>query len=388
MKKLITVILVILVLSSCSFAQSNDFPFAGEKNYKFKALNDDQISEIISLSIDWFKNIQLEDGSFIYQTNAEANIASDSQNYVRQAGSFYALTEVYKRDLENLYDLDSTIRSFADFFRDNSVSGKYAGISFYCVTDENDECRLGTTALFLSGLINYSARNSSFYSDFEKYMDGYKNFLLAMRIKDAGFMTSFANGNVNNKQESAFFNGEAFLAMALYYKFNNDEKILNEIISVWPYFRDLYGKNFDGNFYLWGMLALKELYYVVDMNEILKFTTLYSRSRVKKFTRLKSSDKSYCPFLEGISAANFILKDDKSEFADTFRQELDFWLQKTSIFQILSEEFYEFKIKNLRNSKGGFVSAISDPTLRIDNTQHCLNAYLIKYVDFEGNNLL
>ncbi len=387
MKKIIAVILVILVLNSCSFAQSNDFPFAGEKNYKFKALKDDQVSEIISLSIDWFKNVQLEDGSFLYQTNAESNLASDSQNFVRQAGSFYALSEVYKRDLDNFYDLDSTIRSFADFFRSNSVSGKYAGYSFYCVKDENEECRLGATALFLSGLINYSSRNTTFYSEFEKYIEGYKNFLLAMRIKDAGFMTSFANGKVNNEEESAFFNGEAFLALALYYKFNNDEKVLNEIVSLWPYFRDLYGKNFDGNFYLWGMLALKELYYVVDMNEIFDFTALYSRSRVKKFNRLKGSENSYCPFLEGISAANFILKDDKSEFALNFRNEFDFWLQKTSIFQIVSDEFYEFKIKNLRNSKGGFVSGISDPTLRIDNTQHCLNAYLIKYIDLDGNTL-
>ncbi|MDX9970953.1 MAG: hypothetical protein RBS56_03545 [Candidatus Gracilibacteria bacterium] len=387
MKKIISVILVILVLNSCSFAQNNDFPFADKKDHKFKALKDSNFSEIISLSIDWFKNIQISDGSFLYQTNAESNIASDSQNYVRQAGSFYALTEVYKRDLDNFYDLDNTIRSFAEFFKEKSISGRYNGLNFYCILDEKNECILGQTALFLSGLVNYSMRNTSFYSEYEKYIEGYKNFILAMRIPEAGFISSFEDGKVLDKEESAFFNGEAFLALALYYRYLNDKNVLEEIVSVWPYFRDLYGKNFDGNFYLWGMLALKELYYVVDMKEIVDFTALYSRSRVKKYSRLKDSSDSMCPFLEGISAANFILKDEETEFAETFRHEFEFWLQKNSLFQIKGDEFYDFKIKNLRNSKGGFVSAMDDPTLRIDNTQHCLNAFLIKYVDLEGQSL-
>jgi hypothetical protein len=208
-----------------------------------------------------------------------------------------------------------------------------------------------------------------------------------MRNGENGFVSKYADGKIKDSNESAFYNGEAFLALALYYNFENDEVILSEIQSLWPYYRDSYIANYDGNFYLWGMLALKELYYVIPMEEVSDFVSLYTKARIKKFRRNKNSDELNCPYMEGISAANFILKDETSDDSVDFRDELYFWFKKNSDFQINSEEYFDLKIKNLRTSKGGFAMSSIDPTLRIDNTQHCLNAYLIEYVDIAENSL-
>ncbi len=391
MKKIISIILVSLILNSCflvSDDNKSDFPFQNNKDLKFKELKNKDIYESISLSVNWFKSIQKEDGRLVYQINPVDNIVSNDENFVRQAGTFFAITEFYKRDLSNKFDLDSLIRNYALFFKNNSLNSSYKSKSFSCVADENGVCSIGTTALSMIALINYSSRNTQFYDDYRELIESFNDYLLAMRIENAGFIAKFTPNKNPELVESSFYNGEAFLALAKYYNFTLNNDVLNEIFDLWPYLRESYINSLDSNFYLWGMLALKELKYLIPVEDFLPFVSLYTKARVKSFERYRNNDQAFCGFLEGLSASVYLFKfvNDKDLFT-LYNRELSFWLQKIDKLQIKTDEIFDFKIKNLRNSLGAFIVSSEDPTIRIDYTQHCLNGYLIKFVDIDENSI-
>jgi hypothetical protein len=165
------------------------------------------------------------------------------------------------------------------------------------------------------------------------------------------------------------------------------------------YFSDVYTKDADNNFYLWGMAAIKELYAADPQDQYFTFVKTYTDARIAPYKMKRNSGHNVGAYAEGITSAYSILKDKVTEAEKAaYLEEINFWLTKTSTLQIkatstlntkfLSEnDSYVLKIKNADRAVGGFLTGMDEPYQRIDFTQHAVDCYLQKLVDIDGAGL-
>lgn len=323
---------------------------------------------------------------------------TDDDNMVRQAGALYGLGEVLARMENDTFDLESTIENSINYFENNTHTGNYKMIDFKCVLKE-DECSLGATALALVGILDfveYSPENAHKYSEL---IEGYKDFLIAMNLNSGGYQNAYNPEGDQNKAESSFSNGEAFLALVRYYKYQPDDELKKMLDKSFGYFAEVYGPGkWDPNFYLWGMAALKDLYKLDPDPKYYDYVKEYSDWRVNGRQNSRFTSHNYCAYIEGVVSAYSVLEGSLSEKDDAYyKEEISFWLAKSAELQVELKDvmrisvtggpMYWLPLKNTRKSLGGFLTGYNEPVQRIDFTQHCMSSYLQTHVDLNGNKL-
>ncbi len=364
-----------------------------------QTLTTEQIREVIKKGTEWFKNAQEKSGHFKYEYMPFLDRYIDDDNMVRQSGGLYVLGELYRNDTENKFELLEPIAKAISFFEKNTVKGEFQKQDFLCVMKTSTKCSIGGTSLTLIGIIDVVQATPLLKSEYEDLIEGYKNYILAMKLPEKGFRNSYYPDleEDQSEKESHFGNGEAFLALTRYYKYNPDEEVKQIIDESYEYFEGVYTVKWDNNFYLWGMAALKDLYAMDPHEEYFEFVKDYTDWRISKYKNSRDSSHNKCAYIEGVISAYSVLEPNLTEEEkEYYLEEIDFWLSKSWELQVNSTDELSvtyndltksLKIEDRAKSVGGFLTDIDEPVQRIDFTQHCLNSYLQKLVDVDGGEL-
>ncbi len=384
MKKIITFALGIsLILSNVAVA---------------KELNANDFLKTITASVNWLKNAQEENGHFKYEYMPFMDRYSADDNIVRQAGAMYILGEVLIRDGNNKFDLKNNIEKAMEYFEKNTYQGNFNNYEFRCVLEIPDQCGTGATSLVLLGLIDLTEKYPDLKNKYQDIMTGYLNFILAMKKETKGFRKGYYLNKEQSDIESDFYNGEALLALSRYYKQTNDSTVKNTIDDAFEYFYDFYKKEWNNNFYLWGMAAIKELYSLDPQEKYFKFVKEYTNWRIADYKSKRDKINNKCAYLEGVVSAYSILEQNITEEEKTFyMEEINFWLNQSKGLQIKKGDKLKIQLNKKTSKKlklikpekaiGGFLTKTTEPVQRIDYTQHCLSSFLQKYTDIDKQSL-
>ncbi|OGZ41599.1 MAG: hypothetical protein A3C80_00135 [Candidatus Ryanbacteria bacterium RIFCSPHIGHO2_02_FULL_45_43] len=357
-------------------------------------LNHLKIREIIAKSVQWFKEAQEQSGHFRYEYAPFMNIYGSDDNIVRQSGALYILGEVFIRDHNNRYTLKDTLENAISYFTERTAEGELDGTTFLCITDGgNNRCTLGTSGLALVGILDLIKKHPELESQYRPLIGGYASYILAMKKPNEGFRGYYYFAGDQTASESPFSNGEAFLALVRYYENYPSDEVKTVIDDAFDYFNTQYRQQWDGNFYLWGMMAIKDLYRENLKQQYVDFVKEYTDWRISGHKSKRLSDHNRCAYIEGVISAYSVLEpvinDDEKQY---YIEEINFWLSQSSNLQVKEHDTLDIhaggertvlKIKNPERAVGGFLTGLGNPLQRIDFTQHCLSSYLQKLVDID-----
>lgn len=399
MKKIILFVLIIIMgVALVGYQDTYEIYTSIFRQAPVETLTTEQLRETIINGTQWFKNAQENSGHFKYEYAPFLDRYIDDDNMVRQAGGLYVLGELYRKDPKNKLELQEIVEKAISYFEENTVEGELNDKEFKCLLKYSTRCSLGGTSLALIGIIDLVHKTPSLESEYQNLIEDYKNYILAMKLSGKGFRERYYLDRNQSTYESPFSNGEAFLALARYYKYNPDEEVKEVIDEAYDYFEEIYTEEWDNNFYLWGMAALKDLYESDPKEEYFLFVKDFTDWRVESYTANRESSRNRCAYIEGVVSAYSVLeKNISGEEQQHYLEEINFWLAKSKQLQIKSSDFLrlafnnnflrKIRLENKEKAIGGFLTASTEPVQRIDFTQHCLNSYLQKLVDIDGEEL-
>lgn len=360
-----------------------------------------EMQKIIEDSITWLDNAQLSNGRFNYEYAPFWDRYTDDDNIVRQTGALYILGEILKRDKNNKYseNIKKMMQKSIGYLETHSTDGKYNDKTFKCILKSDTKCGLGAASLALIGIVDLVQKYPELEKDYSELMTDYLDYIMAMKMEGKGYMDGYSTLGYQSETESTFSNGEAFLALVRYNQYKPSKEMKKMIDDSFIYFADIYTKDADNNFYLWGMAAIKDLYAADPRDEYFTFVKKYTDERIRPYKMKRQSGHNVAAYMEGIINAYSILKDRITETEKTaYLEEINFWLTKTSELQIKAttkfstkyedeNDSYILKIKNAKRAVGGFLTGTDEPYQRIDFTQHSVSSYLQKLVDIDGTTL-
>lgn len=385
MKKLLSVILGVFIFTQSAFASA----VASEN-----VLSEKELKETISGGVNWLLMAQEANGHFRYEYMPFLDRYILDDNIVRQAGSLYVLGEILRNDPDDGMAVKDAMVLAISYLEGQSSPGTMGDFEFRCLRESEKECTLGGTSLALLGVLDLVVSKPELASEYDQLITDYLNFILAMKKVGAGFRGSYFLTGKQNGSESAFSNGEAFLALVRYNQWKPNDIVKSMIDESFTYFDEIYRAKWDGNFYLWGMAAVKDLYETDAASKYLAFVKDFTDWRMSSFVRLRNSTQNRCAYIEGVTSAYSVLEKGVSEKErEKYLEEINFWLTKSRGLQVKKSDTIKFtfrdrfklvRIPKAEKAVGGFLTDVGEPLQRIDFTQHCVSGYLQKLVDVDG----
>lgn len=362
-----------------------------------ETLSKDEIAVVMEGGIDWLsRSVETEGemaGHYRYEYAPFTDEYLNDDNIVRQAGTFFQAGEMARAIFGEPHKLEELMRLNAEYFASISQADVRDEELFRCIVEHprSSRCKLGATSLALIGFVSFVEVFPEYEAEYKDLMEDYVDFILAMKKEEGGFADRFViDMSVQSDKESSFSNGEAMLALARYYRYKPREEILPVLEEMFSYI-DSEEVEFDSPLYLWAMAALRDMYAIEPNQAYIDYAKRYTDWRVDGFLRRKVTHHNMCAYIEGVGSAYALLKEGNADYdLPSLQKEIDFWLLKTEDLQIKEDEQYRVvgteeggielkKILDLETASGGFLTSYKTHTQRIDYTQHCLNAYLLRY---------
>ena len=357
-----------------------------------------EMRQIILNAETWQVASQEENGHFGYEYVPLEDRYLKDDNMIRQAGTLFALSEIYKHQVEKDAATAEAIEKAISYFESISVKGKSIDGDFLCIknTARSRTCSTGSVCLALIGILNYVAAHPEKKETYKNTIEKYAAYILAARHEGAGFSGSYWVGGGFSSKESPFYNGEAMLALVRYYQYRPDEHVKKVLDETFAY---LSAKEiFESPLYLWIMAALKDMNRLWPNAAYTSYASEFTSRRLGEASARHDNSRNYCAVPEGFTSAYSVLKNSESAaYLTRLNTEIEFWLAKTSYLQIREENPYRLVIKdgqpqlkkvlNPDIADGGFLTAPEEPTQRVDFTQHCVSAYVQKLIDIDGGQL-
>lgn len=410
MRKLITLIICSVVLqTSVAYAATPE----EELYLQLKAISDylevqmhvsnepltsDELRTIISDSAAWTVASQEDSGHFGYEYLPFEGVYVDDDGMVRQAGTLFALAEVYKYQTEKDADIADTIERAVEYFERISLEGKKEGETFRCITNGigSTRCDLGSTALALIGILNFVAAEPEQAGNYEVLIDNYVSYIIAAKFPEAGFSSRYSKRDGFAQTESSFYNGESMLALVRYYQYQEDEEVRELLEEVFVYLSSK--EEFESPLYLWIMAALKDMQRLWPDERYVTYATEFTDMRLASARLRRGVSHNYCAPLEGLVSAYSVLEGAvEPAYLTTLKTEIDYWLRKSTYLQLNAARPYRLiieenapklvKMVEPNVAHGGFLTGEHELKQRIDFTQHCVSSYLQTLVDIEGDEL-
>ena len=364
----------------------------------FDPIDTSETRQIIADSASWIVNAQEENGHFKYEYVPFADEYLNDDNMVRQAGTLYILSEIYKHQTEKDPAVAAAVeRSIAYLFSLNQ-KGKSNGTEFWCIrsSEKSIKCDLGTTGLALIGILNLVAADPQKESDYTQTIERYAEYIMLSRLPEKGFSGNYVDEDGFSKSESSYYNGEAMLALVRYYQYHNDETVHVMLDDVFTY---LSAKGeYESPLYLWIMAALKDMNKLWPHEAYRQYAEDFTAWRLEQSSGHHATTHNYCAPVEGFTSAYSVIETaGTSTLLTGLEDEIEYWLGKTVGLQLTSTNRYrvamaEGQLRMLNLSvpvvaHGGFLTGQNELTQRIDFTQHCASAYLQKLTAIEGERL-
>jgi len=363
-----------------------------------KALSSESMRDIIKDGVNWLVEAQEPNGHFAYEFLPYENEYRKDDNIVRQAGALFALSEVARREETQNTKADAAIKQAIAFFENQSAEDTYEGKKMRCVTNtqKSSVCKLGATALALTGVLGYVEARPEKKDVYEDLIEEFTSYILASKKKDAGFRNEYKVGEgFRSEAESSFSNGEALLALVRYYQYSPNKDVKKVIDETFIYLK---GTQSDTALYLWIMAALKDMQILWPNEAYVEYGKKFTSWRLGPLASSHGTVRNYCAAAEGLVSAYSLLEGSATQLERTkLRSEIDLWNVKNAGLQIGSEDTFRLvdengklsfkEVKNIQQSEGGFLTADTELTQRIDFTQHCISTYLQTLVDIDGKKI-
>ncbi len=332
------------------------------------------IRQRVLLALDAFKNIVRKDGSIIYKIDLTNTYRYTNNNIVREMGSAYSLAYAYF--LLNDHSLSSILKNIINRF--NVISVRDGNKLF--IVDDQKHINAGATAFALLTVLYYEQRSED--NAFDDLRESFKNALLSLYHPNKGVWTAPDNPDV-----SPYYEGESWLALAVYDHFHPDDKKVQKVLSeISELMIDKYGDYFDVAFFHWGLQAAA----IQTKNH--KDDSLYDFMKKQLEIYMNNTDigisSAFCAQAEALAEAAMALKNiDDKMYIKTFvrlNKQLDvpFKLQDALLYA-----YFEHKIPTAMDKYLGlFLQSPDMMLIRNDNTQHCLTAMLKSMKLFSPDN--
>lgn len=330
-----------------------------------------QPSDALDMAMDALLAAQTAEGLFAYDFNFVRSGASGRNSIVRQAGAAYALAEGYGYSRD--HNLRTPVRRALTALRLLSVNVDADGGALVSRDGTVNGTKLGATALALLAELMYYRTSGD--GRFEQARQAWLRGLLALRRPGAGFRRSVAS-----KAESPYFNGETWLALALYaltFEATDVKKVLSEVDR---YMIAKYGAAPEIGFFHWGLMAAELRWRATREARFASFVREQVGHYLQAMRPKLNPNANTCYVLEGLYPALAMTTADPA-FNQSLRSRVRAEMRKNLGFQIqpgqdrldLGDGVYLVSAR-LQDFTGAFVAGRKRPETRIDFTQHCLSA--------------
>ena len=357
-------------------------------------LSQEEMRVIIKDSAEWFIAAQEDSGHFGYEYLPYKDIYREDDNMVRQGGTLYALSEIYKHQSTKDPRVAQTIEQAISYFESISDARDQDTEAFVCIKNSRSStsCDLGSTALALIGVLNYVAAEPTKETVYAEIINTYATYIQTAKFENRGFSNKYSIISGFSENESPFYNGEAMLALVRYYQYKEDPETKTILRDSFTYLASK--EEYETPLYLWIMAALKDMQKLWPDDAYVRYARDFTTWRLDQL----QYKHNYCAPVEGLASAYSILEGHETDsYLHRLTTELQFWLHKTTRLQIGDSDIYRVlkddkglsmqKMPNLALAKGGFLTGEDELTQRIDFTQHCANTYLQQLVDIDGGYL-
>jgi hypothetical protein len=239
----------------------------------------------------------------------------------------------------------------------------------------------GTTALALLAELTYS--HASGDNGFELVRSAWRDGLLVLRIPGGGFRES-----PTSIDESDYFNGEAWLALAVYaHLYRDDELVRRALSEVEPVLMQRYSERPSNEFYLWGAMAAAQRWKTTSDPRFVAYLKRQSEVFTDRFARQLDPSANNCGAMEGLAAALRVLDESaaqQGELAKRVRVLLSREANKVPDLQIQPGQTQmtlgggaTLNAPHLARFGGAFLAGLFEPMTRVDAAQHCLSALMM-----------
>lgn len=332
--------------------------------------------QAIDLAADYLVRVQTDRGFFLYDVNFETGKPSGKSSIVRQAGTAFSLAEYLA--VNRSAPVRRSVRNALEALWRRSVTYRRRSQQLVSGSRSVSKARTGATALaLLTETLYYRATGDG---RFEAARAAWLNGLLALRLRGRGFRKT-----AYSKQESPYFNGEGWLALAHYYETFRDPKVATVLKSLDGYLLKTYGRKPEIGFYHWGMMAAAIRYRVTRDLRFLTFIEDQTRHYLEELRPEVKPKPNTCYALEGLLTASQVLTDRwaGSEILPALSDRLKAEVEKNLSFQLLDVTGLKplppsrsGEPVDMTRFKGLFFARSNRKYARVDHTQHCLSAFV------------
>jgi hypothetical protein len=237
----------------------------------------------------------------------------------------------------------------------------------------------GATALALIAELQYFEATGD--DRFRNARSTWVNGLLALHVPGRGFRSAPAT-----VEESPFFNGEAWLALANYDRIHpHTEAVVRVLRSLDTYLMTRYADDVATGFYQWGSMAAAVRFEITSDRRFLEFMAGQALRLVDALSSEARSPGNSCFLVEGLATAGRLLSRHRQYDAIVRKIEhhVSDEMEKNRRLQIppharrikLADGAY-LASPHLARFAGAFLEGETRPYTRIDFTGHCLAAML------------
>ncbi len=334
------------------------------------------VNHRLQLALKYLIKSQRPDGLFNYQYDFIRGKYLDRDNIVRQAGAGYGLAEYFSKTRDTAAK-DAIVRALKAYAARSIEYGQGLVLS----PDQSlSQAKTGATALaLLAELFYFEASRDSQFKDVRQ---GWLRGLHALLRKGGGFVRK-----PGDLEESPYYNGEGWLAMAHYARLFPDNAEVQQVLEVVdPYLIERYGGESDIGFIHWGLMAAAVRHEVTGAKRFRDFVRDQAEAFLDRLRPALKPHANACYSVEGLIAAANVLGEEQGrnrEFGERLRRRIDAEIDKSLTFQMLPGQNkldfghgrYLFS-EQLKSFAGAFTDGLYRPRARIDYTQHCLSALL------------
>ena len=335
-----------------------------------------RLRSAIDLSAEFLVRSQKATGLFEYDVVLRTGRPSGQNNIVRQVGTGFSLAE-YLGSTQTP-EAQATVRKLLSSLR--RLSSAYRRRDRWLVTANGRlrTARTGATALaLLTEILYYRATGDG---QFEASRHAWLKGLLALRKRNSGFRKT-----PYQWQESPYFNGEAWLALAHYADTFEDEDVGKALSSLDTYLMATYGQKPDVGFYHWGVMAAAIRHRTTADERFVRFIAQQTEAYLRVLRPEVKPAANTCYALEGLAAASGLLSEHAPDSAilPSLMERIDADSAKNLALQyvggtgdgVARPGAQTRKLHPVRH-KGLFLAGTKQGIARIDHTQHCLSAFV------------
>ena len=240
---------------------------------------------------------------------------------------------------------------------------------------------LGATALAL--LTELAYRQASGDDSFAGIRAAWRDGLLALRIPGGGFRESPVSID-----DSDYFNGEAWLALAVYANlFREDEIVSRALVDLDQYVMGHYERNWSTTFYQWGAMAAAQRWRTTGDARYVEYLQQQTDVFLQRFSGRIGENLNACAPMEGLAITQGVLMElgrEQSDLAQRVAAMLDRETMKLPRFQIRPGQKQlplggdaMLYAPRLADFAGALLFDAQRPVVRVDGAQHCLSALMI-----------